>query len=90
MTTTRTSPSSKGKRLRTYRTDDLSLACYLWFRGHDLKSMRWEGKYCHFTFESPNDIDGDAKSFQKGSATVSPSLYWKATIDFKRLVYDNQ
>jgi hypothetical protein len=68
-------------------TDQMPLACYLWFRGHDLESMSWSGNRCSWKF-SPEALE-DKVTFEKGMARVDPGAYYVAVREFKQQTWNN-
>jgi hypothetical protein len=68
-------------------TSDMSLACYLWYRGHDLLEIQWEEKRCSWTF--PDKANEDLEEYTQGKARVDPMSYFPSVAKFKKIVWDS-
>ena len=68
-------------------TDQMPLACYLWFRGHDLESIEWQGSRCTWQFSAM--AQEDRNSFEKGMARVDPGAFYGAVREFKQKTWNN-
>lgn len=73
---------------RTFKTDDMPLAAFLWYLGHQLMDMSWDGDRCAWTFKG--NMRTDVDRYRKGQATVQPLTYFGAVTEFKRLVYKDR
>jgi len=67
------------------KTDDMSLACYLWFRGHAIEESQWNGGRCSWTFAAT--AEEDTKLFEHGQARVDPNAYYVASAEFRKQTY---
>lgn len=68
-------------------TDQISVACYLAFRGNELLSAEWLGTRCTWKFS--RDALPDKLMFDQGKARVDPAMYFEAVGRFKRQTWNN-
>lgn len=81
-----TSPSNEnGEPLRT---DEMSVACFLWFRGHEILNIEWTGSRASWVFEPA--AQQDAELLKRGQARVDPLAYFVSMTEFKKMVYKSK
>jgi hypothetical protein len=72
----------------TFSTDNMALAAYLMYLGHELQDLEWELTSCYFLFEETMELSTSVVDFFTDRATVAPQRYNTTFSQLKKRVFD--
>ena len=77
-------------KAETKDVSNISLACFLWFRGHVIVGTQWFRGLCTWDFNETPELQADIDAFVQGRAQVDPRDFYPRVTEFKRDMYKDK